>query len=275
MKSILILNDISGLGNCSLAANLPIFTKMGYYCMSVPTAVFSCQTGFDGFSCLPNDMTEAFARSVASRRTPDAVYVGFCNNSATLRGVVGVLNDQSCTAAFKLVDPVMGDNGKLYPVFDTEYVAEMKAVVGFADCITPNVTEACLLTDVDYAELAAHIGRESFADDCARTFADFLDKVGCRSAVITGVDCGSRIANIVLEQGKQPVVLTNGRVQGVFSGTGDVFSSVVTGALLADLPLDIATYKAAEFVKTALWETQCDDRRFGVEFCRVIDRLTL
>ena len=65
----------------------------------------------------------------------------------------------------------------------------------------------------------------------------------------------------------------NGRVDGVFSGTGDVFSSVLTGSLLAGLPLDIATYKAAEFVKTALWETQCDDRRFGVEFCRVIDRL--
>lgn len=273
MKSILVINDISGLGNCSMAANLPIFTKMGYYCMPLPTAVFNCQTGFDGFKVMPNRSVADFADGMTSRRKPDSVYVGFCNDTRTLAEVATVLTSVNCADSSKIVDPVMGDNGKLYPVFDSDYVDEMKRVVRLADYITPNVTEACLLAGIDYAALAANIGRESFADTCLAAFTDFTNLVGCKNAVITGVDCGIRIVNIVLEQGKQPVVMGNGRVDGVFSGTGDVFSSVLTGSVLAGLPLDIATYKAAEFVKTALWETQCDDRRFGVEFCRVIDRL--
>ena len=129
MKSILVINDISGLGNCSMAANLPIFTKMGYYCMPLPTAVFNCQTGFDGFKVMPNRSVADFADGMTSRRKPDSVYVGFCNDTRTLAEVATVLASVNCADSCKIVDPVMGDNGKLYPVFDSDYVDEMKRVV--------------------------------------------------------------------------------------------------------------------------------------------------
>ena len=91
MKNILIFNDISGLGNCSMSANLPVFTKYGLYCMPVPTAVYSMQTGFDGFCVLPNVEAGAFAKKALALRSADAVYVGFCNDTATLSAVGDLL----------------------------------------------------------------------------------------------------------------------------------------------------------------------------------------
>ena len=124
MKNILIFNDISGLGNCSMSANLPILTKLGHYCMPLVTGSYSCQTGFDGFLVCKIDRVAGFAQNLMRYRKPNAAYVGFCNDVATLRGVSDVVSRlASENGVFTLVDPILGDNGKLYPVFDGDYVA--------------------------------------------------------------------------------------------------------------------------------------------------------
>ena len=272
MKNILIFNDISGLGNCSMSANLPVFTKYGLYCMPVPTAVYSMQTGFDGFCVLPNVEVGAFAKKALALRSADAVYVGFCNDTATLSAVGDLLADNATKTAYKFVDPIMGDNGKLYPVFDERYVAEMKRIVRRADCISPNLTEACLLADIDYAEFVGSLTCDNVTARCTDVFGDFLRKVGCRSAVITGIECDGVIYNAVL-QPCNTTVLGLPKVRGNYSGTGDLFSSVVAAKLLCGTSLPLAVMAAAEFVGTALAATECDDRRFGTEFCRVFDKL--
>ena len=274
MKNILLFNDISGLGNCSMSANLPILSKLGHYCMPIVTGSYSCQTGFDGFLVSKNDRVAEFAANLMRYRKPDAVYVGFCNDTATLKGVTDVVKGlvRGSDGAFALVDPILGDNGKLYPVFDGEYVAQMKQTVSFADCITPNLTEACLLADVDYAELTSHKGEPTYLAHCGKVFADFLAKVGCKSAVITGIECGALIGNVVLDGDKVSYV-TNERVDVTYSGTGDVFSSVIAGLLLSGYKLLTATQVAANFVEKAARATACSDRRFGIEFTRVLDLL--
>ena len=253
---------------------MPILTKLGHYCMPLVTGSYSCQTGFDGFLVHHNDKVVQFADNLMRNRYPDAVYVGFCNDTATLRDVTDVVQRlvSGDDPVFALIDPILGDNGKLYPVFDDGYVAQMKQTVRFAHCITPNLTEACLLAGVDYAELTSHKGEPTFLAHCGKVFADFLAKVGSKSAVITGIECGALIGNVVLD-GEKTSYVTNERVAVTYSGTGDVFSSVIAGLLLNGYTLGVATQVAANFVEKAARATECTDRRFGIEFCRVLDLL--
>ena len=272
MKNILIFNDISGLGNCSMAANLPIFTKLGHYCMPIVTASYSCQTGFGNFLAQRNGDVERFTDCLLANRVPDAVYVGFGNDSEVLEGVTRVVSRFAGKDVRIFVDPIMGDNGKLYPVFDAAYLQRMKVLVRFADCITPNLTEACLLAGVSYDELTAKKEQPTFLATCGEVFADFLSKTGAKTAVITGIECGKLIGNVVLDE-KNRYFVTNERVEITYSGTGDVFSSVVLGELLNGHSLLTATQVAANFVEKAARATACTDRRFGVEFAKVINLL--
>lgn len=273
MKSILIFNDISGLGNCSMCANLPIFTALGHCCMPIVTATFSCQTGFEKFTCQPNAELPQCVADIRGNRLPDAVYVGFCVNADILEQVTQAVRDLS--GSFVFVDPIMGDNGALYSVFDKPYVQKMKNIVRFAQCVTPNLTEACLLADVDFDELISHRDEPAFLAVCGKAFENFLAKTGAGSAVITGVVCGKLIGNIVLERKQSPRFVTNDRVPINFSGTGDLFSSVICGELLNGCNLLRATEIAADFVYKAAAFTDCSDRRFGVEFAKVLRLLNI
>lgn len=269
MKNILLFNDISGLGNCSLGANLPILNKLGHYCMPIVTGTFSCQTGFDRFTFSRNENLSQSAQDILSKRTPDAVYVGFCVDSGLLGEVCRVL--ENCDA-FVFVDPILGDNGKLYSIFNAGYVENMKRAVRHAHCISPNLTEACMLAGVDYAALCSCKNNGNFLEYCGKTFANFLQITGAKSAVITGVEYGEEIGNIVLD-GNGVRYVVNLRVPVNYSGTGDVFSSVLLGELLRGKTTFEATQIAANFVCNAAQNTQCQDRRFGVEFCKVLDVL--
>lgn len=272
MKNILVYNDISGLGNCSMSANLPIFTKLGHYCMPIVTANYSCQTGFGNFLSQRNGDVVEFTERLLAHRAPDAIYVGFGNDSAILQGITSVVSRFAGKGVTILVDPIMGDNGKLYPVFDDAYLADVKRLVRFADCITPNLTEACLLAGVNYAQLVCHRNERTFLAICGEAFHDFLYKTGAKTAVITGVECGSLIGNIVLD-GANRYYVTNERVEITYSGTGDVFSSVVLGQLLNGHTLLASTQVGANFVEKSARATTSTDRRFGVEFAKVIDLL--
>ncbi len=269
MKNILIFNDISGLGNCSMATNLPVLTALGHYCMPMPTACYSCQTGFDSFSVLKNDKIEQFTKDILSNRKPDAVYVGFCNDTQTLNSILSIIKKLKNEGALVIVDPIMGDNGKLYPVFDDSYVALMREVLSFADVITPNVTEACLLCNIEYEKVSQTFDTTNGLEKIAKTFNTFLHSVD--SVVITGIPCGQNIGNIVCDQ--KLSFVENKRVDVNYSGTGDLFSSVLAGKLLNGYNLTNATKTAAEFVGLSAAVSECKDRRFGVEFGKVLSKL--
>lgn len=270
MKNILIFNDISALGNCSMAVNLPVLTHLGHNCIPVVTAHYSAQTGFVNYHVLPNDNVGIFAQDVLQRTHPDAVYVGFCQCTQTLADVVKVV--QNVENNLVLVDPIMGDNGALYSVFDENYVREMKKAVQNADVITPNLTEACLLADVDYNDVTSHQNEPTFLATVGAIFGDFLTKTGAKSAVITGVPCDKLIGNVVITKDGIRFV-TNERAQTNFSGTGDLFSSVVLGEILNSRSLLQATQISASFVGNCAHDTQRTDRRFGVDFASLLHTL--
>ena len=272
MKNILIFNDISGLGNCSMTANIAIFNKLGHYCMPVVTATYSCQTGFKKFTCQKNVSLPLCVADITANRMPDAVYVGFAAGTDLLKEIAEEVSKLPADT-LKFVDPIMGDNGALYSVFDSAYVANMKKIVAGAYCITPNLTEACLLADVDYEELISHANEPTFLAHVGKTFANMCKDLQVSNAVITGVQCGSLIGNVVLQQGSATQYVTNQRVPVEYSGTGDAFSSVLLGELLCGATLTTATQIAANFVGKAAQLTECADRRFGVEFSRALNLL--
>lgn len=272
MKSILIFNDISGLGNCSMTANIAIFSRLGHYCMPVVTATYSCQTGFQNFTCQRNEKLPKCVAEITAHRMPSAVYVGFCAGTDLLCEVTAEV-DKLPAEILKFVDPILGDNGALYSVFDKGYVAAMKKLVKGAYCITPNITEACLLTGISYAELISHQGEPTFLAHCGKVFANICETLDVHNAVITGVQCGSLLGNIVLQKGSACQYVTNQRVPVNYSGTGDAFSSVLLGELLCGATLLSATQIAANFVGKSAELTQCTDSRFGVEFSRALNLL--
>ncbi len=272
MKNILIFNDISGAGNCSLAANLPVLTMLGHYCMPVPTAVYSRQTGFESYTVVANNVVRTFAADIVRGRMPQAVLVGFCNTKSVVDDIFDFLTCFIGTKPFVLVDPILGDNGKLYPVFDMEYVGSVKRLASCADVITPNLTEACLLCDVSYESVVSLSEHDDYIEQCCNLLGNILQSSCAKSAVVTGVVWRNKIYNLVYD-GKSVHTVVNDRVEIGYSGTGDVFSSVLLGQLLNGKTLEYATRSAADFVASAAFATECADRRFGIEFCRVMDKL--
>ena len=272
MKKTVIITDISGLGNCSLTASLPIFASAGQHAIPVLSGAFSCQTGFDGFRYVVNDDVYGFVSHVATNTHVDAIYTGFLTSLAQLEAVKQAVTDFLPKDASLFVDPIMGDNGKLYPLYNDEYVNQMKDLVKGATCITPNLTEACLLCDVDYTALVAQSEVDGYLGVVAKTFEGVLHTLGVKSAVITGVEMPNMIANVVVEDGGVRFV-TNDRCSIKYSGTGDVFASVLISTLLRGSTLYQATCLASSFVYNSIVDTPWDDRRFGINFTNQLRKL--
>ena len=272
MKRIAVVTDISGLGNCSLTASLPIFASAGQHAIPVVSGAFSTQTGFDGFRYVANDDVYNFVAHVAANTQLDAIYTGFLTSLDQLKAVKRAVTDFLPTDASLFVDPIMGDNGKLYPLYNNEYVDQMKALLKGAKCIMPNITEACLLCGVDYDQLVAQSDKPGYLSVVAKAFENILDNLGVQSAVITGVEMPEMIANVVVEPTGIRFV-TNDRCPIKFSGTGDVFASVLIATLMRGSSLIQATSLASSFVYNSIVDTNWQDRRFGINFTNQLRKL--
>ena len=268
MKNIMLINDVCAVGNCSMVTNLSVFSHFGHYCMPLVTATYSCNTAFGDFMVVKNNRLQQFANQMINYRNPDVVYVGFCNEADTLCEVINALSKCNDNTLI-IVDPIMGDNGKLYTSFDDRYVAQMKQLASKAYCITPNLTEACLLLDVDYSSVVSHSNEPAFLGYCGKLFADICKKLGCKNAVITGVVCQDLVGNVVIEDGKVSFV-TNEYINKQMQGTGDLFSSIVTAKIIEGESLLKSTQLAADFVCKAVQTTCCDDGRYGTEFNKIL-----
>lgn len=272
MKKILTINDISAVGNCSTAVNLPILSVMGHCVYPVVTSAFSCQTGFEGFHFISNDNIEIFAHDVQKYGDPDWVYVGFCTDAQQLDDVISVVRFMHDCGKKVVVDPIMGDNGNLYPIYDVSYVEKMKKLVALSNYTTPNLTEACFLTGRDFGKIVKKNGEKGYLAEVGEIFKDFCKETGAANAIITGVVMDELVGNVVIDDDGVKFV-TNERTDINYSGTGDIFSSVVTGALANGESLADACRMASVFVVGCLARTQCKDRRFGIEFQRNLARL--
>lgn len=266
MKNVLVATDLSGVGRCSLGVTIPILSVMGNNVLPLTTAMFSCQTGFDGFHYLPNNNLQQFYNDITRYQELDAVYVGFLTDTNQLQQLSKLVEGVASDMCWTLVDPIMADNGKLYPIYDNKYVDSMRQLVKGAHCITPNLTEACLLCGIDYAQLTATSNEQGYLVRVANAFDDICTKLQVHSAVITGVVCKDFVGNIVFD-GTKPQFVTNDFVNGSYSGTGDIFASVVIGSVLQGCSLHKAVMRASQFVYNSIACTPMDaDRRKGTNF---------
>ena len=249
------IHDLSCFGRCALTVIMPTLSVMGLQCVPVPTALFSTHTG--GFQNMHfvdlSDSMEGIADHFESLPlTFDALYSGFLGSARQI-GIVSDFIDrfrgEDNACAHVLVDPVMGDDGKLYSTYTEELQAGMRHLCEKADIITPNLTEACFLTGTPWQDTTAMTAAEAeaFAGELAQKMTAF----GASQIVITGVPCGESIGTYGLDVTKdadRAFFYRVPRQPKSFPGTGDIFASVLLGALMRGDDLFAATRAAADFV---------------------------
>jgi len=250
MKRVAVLQDISGLGRCSLAAALPVLSVMGVQCCPVPTAVYTNQTGFPRSASLDcgallKDFTSLWKEHGVAL---DGIYTGFMANTAQLEAAQGFIDAFRMPGSLLLVDPVMGDDGQRYPCFDDAFCGAMRAFAARADVITPNVTEACMLTDTDYG-VFLH-GSEHEQEDA---FLHIVTALPSRISIVTGWRRGDVICNGVSGENTL-MVYESPAVGGSWSGTGDLFAAALCGGLVKGDALDVSVRRAMRFLEPALKE---------------------
>ena len=257
---IAAIHDLSCVGRCALTVIIPVLSVMGYQTIPVPTAFLSTHTG--GFTDLhfrdlTDDMHAVIEHFSKLEMNFGAIYTGFLGSELQIRTVkefierFGCVRDESGKMPLILIDPVMGDDGVLYSTYTPELVAGMRELSAHAHVLTPNLTEACLLTDAPYRDTERMPAEE--AEAFVRSLLKKLERFGCERIVITGV---SLCNGIVLNLGKDAdgTIFSVARKQiGVsYPGTGDIFASVLLGMLLAGNTFENACQSAADFVGTLI-----------------------
>ena len=264
MKKIVSIQDISSVGKCSLAVATPILTGMGLETIQLPTAVLSTHTAFEGF--VIRDLTEMIPETLAQWEKLqfrfDAVYSGYLGSAEQIAYVKRLHRDFTKPGALRFVDPVMGDFGKLYAGFDADFVEEMRGLCAEADVIVPNLTEACLLADVPYAE----------NDDTSfiRELLKKLAELGARKVILTGAKGeGDRLGALGYDaESDNFFAYYNEHIPVRFHGTGDIFASVLAGSLTKGYSLEKGLQLAVDFVLEAIKKTVADEDHdwYGVNF---------
>ena len=268
------IHDMSGFGRCSLTVAIPVLSAMGVQCCPLPTAFLSTHTGgFTGFTFL--DMTEEMPKVAAHWKSLNlhfnAVYSGFLASERQL-GIVSDFIRTFCREdTLVVIDPVMGDDGKAYQTYTPALCNGMAHLAELADVITPNLTEAAFLLGCSYDQLPQE-------EAGLRKLAEELGLNGRRSVVLTGVSLSPGKTGAMCFDAK------SGCTQAVqvdfiahpLLGTGDIFASVLTGALVQGETLFAAAAQAAEFVRACAVHTVAQNLplREGVDFEPMLGLLT-
>lgn len=250
-KKIAIINDISGYGRCSISVIQPIVSHLGVQGCPLPTAIFSNHTGFPSF--FREDFTDKMSLYIEEWKKLDlhfdGIMTGFLGSAQQIGIVEQFIKDFRRPGTIVLVDPVMGDNGHIYPTYTREMCEEMKKLLAYADIITPNLTEACFLTDTPYKE-------SGWKHAELAIMAKQLMAMGARKLVITGIKMGENyIGNVVTDENGEMEFQRQMIVEQTRSGTGDVFASILGADAVSGVPFAQSVKRASHFVRKALIET--------------------
>lgn len=242
------VNDISGFGRCSLTVSLPVLSAMGVHLSCIPTAVLSTHTGgFQGYTFrdLTEDIRPFFRHWKQEGFEFDALYTGYLGSAQQIDLVQEFIEAFKTEDNFTLVDPVMGDHGKLYSLFTPKMAEGMKRLCARADVIVPNMTEGAYLTGMEFKP---HGHSEAYLMEMCRRLID----LGAKNAVITGVSPAPGLVGAACYDGKKMEIYAPERVNAQYDGTGDVFASVLLGALLHEKSLLDSVKLAADFTRECI-----------------------
>lgn len=273
MKRVVSIQDVSCLGKCSLTVALPILSAMNVEAAVIPTAVLSTHTAIKGYTF--HDLTEDILPIIEHWQREgyafDAVYTGYLGSKRQIDLVAEIFKRFKTPENFFLVDPVMGDNGAFYAGFNEKFVELMDSLCRYADVITPNLTEASYMLKIPYIE------ENGYSKDYAEDLLVQLARLGVKKPVITGIGFNQdEIGAVAYDSVEDKFVSAfNERVPGKFHGTGDIFASVLTGALVKGFPLlnalELSVDYSLESIKATIVDS--DARPYGVNFESAIPML--
>ena len=264
MKRVLTIQDISCFGKCSLTVALPLLSAMGIETAILPTAVLSTHTLFKGFTCkdLSDQLVPITDHWKQEGITFDAIYTGYLGTEEEIDTVIRIIEEFRNENTLVIVDPAMGDNGKLYPAFNEHYAKKNADLCAVADIIDPNITEASFMTGLPY--------REEYSEDYVKEMLLALAKIGTKTPILTGVSLseGKTGAMGYDTETKTFFGYQNDRVPAAYHGTGDIFSSVLAGAFVLGLDRAEALKIAADYTALTIAETLKNPGNpwYGVDF---------
>lgn len=257
-KEIVAIHDLSGIGRVSLTVVIPILTSMGFHVSPLPTAILSSHTQYPHFSFL--DLTDEMRKIIAEWKKLnagfDTLYSGYLGSPEQVQIVKDFIQEFRKDNNLVVVDPVLGDNGRLYTGFDITIVEEMRRLITVADIITPNLTELFYLLDIPY--------EKEYTDEKLKQYLLALSDKGPSIVIITSVP----VANDPHQTSVYAYNRNGGRFWKVtcpylpahYPGVGDTFTSVITGAMMQGDSLPMALDRATQFCYQGIRAT------FGYEY---------
>ncbi|WP_251547084.1 PfkB family carbohydrate kinase [Limosilactobacillus caecicola] len=272
-QEVLVIEDFSALGQISTVAAVTILQALDYTTAMLPTALLSTQT--EGFGTperlATNDWLQKTIRHWQRVQGLNfkGILVGYLGQDELVASINRLLKMTETTGPI-FVDPVMGDEGKLYPGLSSDYVGEIRQLCQQATLITPNWTELCLLAGEEPSLPAT----QEKAQQLLRRLIEFEIK---SQVIITGVKIGRQVGCVVPQRGDQFQFIGNPAVAGHFFGTGDTFAALLLGLLMSGNSTEAAVKKATQLIYTAIQSTAQEpitDRKYGLKLGHLIQQLT-
>lgn len=277
-KKLALINDFCGFGRCSLTVALPIVSALGVQACPVPTAVFSNHTAYDSF--YKHDMTDVLDNYISEWRrlslSFDAILAGYLSSPGQIDITSEFVYEFLLSGGSFILDPVMGDSGRLYSAYESSMLERMKELVTLSNVLTPNLTEACFLTDTSY-DAVRKLKGSALTNSLYELSAKLSERMkgGSGLVVISGIEAGQYIGNYIYDHGFHELIRMK-KTGASRCGTGDVFSSVISASLIQGDSLKDAVVLAARFIGKCIkvsdaYNTPLTD---GVAFEDVLGMLT-
>jgi len=275
VKKIAAVHDLSGMGRVSLTVVIPVLSSMGFQVCPLPTAVLSNHTQYPDFTFL--DLTDEMPKIISEWKKLDvqfdAFYTGYLGSPRQIQIVSDFIDDFRHSDSLVVADPVLGDNGKLYANFDERMIKEMRRLIRKADVITPNLTELFFLLDEPF--------QAENTDEELKRYLRLLSDQGPQIVIITSVpvigDNNKTSVYAYNRQGNRFWKIVCPYLPAHYPGTGDTFTSVITGALMQGDSLPIALDRATQFILQGIRATfgYEYDNREGILLEKVLHNLDL
>ena len=266
---ILTIQDISCVGQCSLTVALPILSACGLETAVLPSAVLSTHTGgFSGFTFRDQteDMPAIQAHWQKEGITFQAIYTGYLGSTRQIDYVRDIFHACAAPGCIKIVDPAMADHGKLYVGFDADFVEAMKRLCAEADYIVPNLTESCFLTGMEYTESYDR----AYIDETLRR----LTALGCKNVILTGIRYAPGKTGIVVYENGEYRYYEHPLLPNSCHGTGDIYASAFTGALVRGKTSYEAAQIAADYTVECIAQTaKLPNHWYGAAFELALPKL--
>jgi len=251
IPKIAAVNGIVGFGKSSLAVTVPVISAIGIQCCPVPTALFSNHPGFPQF--YKKDLTQELPDYLDYWKkldlTFDGILSGFLSSLEQIELVKHLITGFSTEQTKVIIDPVMGDHGRLYSVYTKEMCEAMKELATYAHILTPNLTEACILADIPY-----HAG--DWTDEELHSLLEHLQKYPAEQIVVSGISSEDFLVNLIFDKAHGTTIQKQKKAGNERSGTGDVFAAIIASNAVRGIPFEESVTRAGQFVREAIIFTE-------------------